>query len=152
MGINPYIFIIVLCGLVIVSYLYNVLAKKTNIPSVIMLIGTGIAITQTLYYFDHPAQNMDWFPILELLGIVGLVMIVLEASLDLELSKEKWPIIWKSFTVALLALMLTSAVFTFMIQFFFVADLNNALIYAIPLAITSSAIVIPSVVNLGEEE
>ena len=151
MGINPYILIIVLCGLVIVSYLYNVLAKKTNIPSVIMLIGTGIAITQTLYYFDHPAQNMDWFPILELLGIVGLVMIVLEASLDLELSKEKWPIIWKSFTVALLALMLTSAAFTFMIQFFFVADLNNALIYAIPLAITSSAIVIPSVVNLGEK-
>jgi len=38
-----------------------------------------------------------------------------------------------------------------MIQFFFVADLNNALIYAIPLAITSSAIVIPSVVNLGEK-
>lgn len=151
MGINPYILIIVLCGLVIVSYLYNVLAKKTNIPSVIMLIGTGIAITQTLHYFDHPAQNMDWFPILELLGIVGLVMIVLEASLDLELSKEKWPIIWKSFTVALLALMLTSAAFTFMIQFFFVADLNNALIYAIPLAITSSAIVIPSVVNLGEK-
>ncbi len=151
MGINSYILIIVLCGLVIVSYLYNVLAKKTNIPSVIMLIGTGILITQTLSYFDHPAQNTDWFPILEFLGIVGLVMIVLEAALDLELSKEKWPIIWKSFTVALLALTVTSAAFTFLIQYFFVAEFNSALIYAIPLSITSSAIVIPSVVNLDEE-
>lgn len=151
MEMNPYILIIVLCGLVILSYLYNVVAKKTNIPSVIMLIGTGIAISQTFNYFNHPAQSTDWFPVLELLGIVGLVMIVLEAALDLELSKEKWPIIWKSFIVALFALMVTSFVFTLLIQFFFVAELNSAMIYAIPLAITSSAIVIPSVVNLGEE-
>ncbi len=151
MGVNPYILIIVLCGLVIVSYLYNVLAKKTNIPSVIMLIGTGILITQSLDYFDSPLESTNWFPILELLGIVGLVMIVLEAALDLELTKEKWPIIWKSFVVALCALFVTSAAFTFLVQFFFVAELKSALIYAIPLAITSSAIVIPSVVNLTEE-
>lgn len=151
MEINPYILIIELSSLIILSYLFNVLAKKTNIPSVIMLIGTGMVINQALDYYDSPFESQNWFPILEFLGIVGLVMIVLEAALDLKLTKEKWPIIWKSFSVAFFALFATSAVFTVLIQYFFVADFNNALIYAIPLAITSSAIVIPSVVNLEED-
>lgn len=116
-----------------------------------MLIGTGLVITQALDYYDSPFESQNWFPILEFLGIVGLVMIVLEAALDLELTKEKWPIIWKSFLVAFCALFATSAVFTFLIQYFFVAEFKSAVIFAIPLAITSSAIVIPSVVNLSEE-
>ena len=33
--------------------------------------------------------SIDFFPILELLGIVGLIMIVLEAALELELKPEK---------------------------------------------------------------
>lgn len=150
MGENPYIIVTVLSGLIILSYLYGVIAKKTNVPSVIMLIITGVFLAQILDYIDHPFESANWFPILELLGIVGLVMIVLEAALDLELSKEKWPIIWKSFAVASIGLGGTIWLFTLMIQFFFLAELPQAVVFAIPLAITSSAIVIPSVLNLNE--
>lgn len=148
---DPYVLVIALCSLIIISYLYGVIAKRTNIPSVVLLIATGVLITQTLNYFDQPGQNADWFPILKLLGIVGLVMIVLEAALDLKLSKEKWPIIWKSFAVAFFGLGIISIAFTYLIEFFFMVGFQQAFIYAIPLSVISSAIVIPSVVNCKED-
>ena len=61
-------------------------------------------------------KGIDFFPILEVLGIVGLIMIVLEAALDLELKKEKWPVIWKSFTIAAFSLALTSLAISFFIK------------------------------------
>lgn len=91
----------------------------------------------------------NYFSSLEVLGIIGLIMIVLEAALDLELKKEKWPVIWKSFTVASLSLVLTSLAIAFVIRLFLPnIDYLPALVYALPLSIMSSAIIIPSVANL----
>ena len=94
---NAYILIIAASVLIIVSYFFNVLSRKTNIPSVLMLLILGILIHQFFELSEIP--NLNLFPILEVFGIVGLIMIVLEASLDLELSKEKMPLIIKSFFV-----------------------------------------------------
>lgn len=99
---------------------------------------------------DLPEQN--WFPILELLGIVGLIMIVLEAALDLELTREKTPLILKSFGVAFLGLLISTVACAMIIKFFIDVSTNQSILYAIPLAIISSAIVIPSVGHLGEEK
>ena len=74
---------------IIFSFFTNILARKTNIPSVLILILLGVGIQQLLTYFN---LEPDYFSTLEILGIVGLIMIVLEAALDLELKKEKWPI------------------------------------------------------------
>jgi len=91
----------------------------------------------------------DFFSTLEVLGIVGLIMIVLEAALDLELKKEKWPVIWKSFTIASFSLALTSIAISFFIRLI-IPDMSflPAMVYALPLSIMSSAIIIPSVANL----
>lgn len=91
-------------------------------------------------------------PILELLGIVGLIMIVLEAALDLELKREKWPILWRSFLVALLGLVATSFAIAGVLQLFLDAPFHNTLLYAIPMAVLSSAIVLPSVHGLTENK
>lgn len=143
---NAYLFLIGLCVVIIISYLTTQLAKKTNIPSVLILILLGVGINQLLISF-HISPN--FFSTLEVLGIVGLIMIVLEAALDLELKKEKWPIIWKSFTIASLSLALTSISISLFIRLF-VPDIEflPAIIYALPLSIMSSAIIIPSVSNL----
>ncbi len=145
---DSYLFVIGLCVVIIVSFFTNILAKKTNIPSVLMLILMGIGINQLLIYFH---LKPDFFSTLEVLGIVGLIMIVLEAALDLELKKEKWPIIWKSFVIALVSIILTSLSLALILQLF-IRDLEflPAVIYALPLSILSSAIIIPSVVNLDE--
>ena len=147
---DSYLFIIGLCVVIIVSFFTNILAKKTNIPSVLMLILIGIGINELLVYFQ---LEPDFFSTLEVLGIVGLIMIVLEAALDLELKKEKWPIIWKAFVIALVSIIVTPLVLSLILQLF-IPDLNflPAIIYALPLSILSSAIIIPSVANLDEHK
>ncbi len=145
---NAYLFIIGLCVVIIISFFFSMFARKTNIPSVLLLMLLGVGIQQVLLYF---AIQPDYSVVLEILGIVGLIMIVLEAALDLKLTREKWPTIWKSFTIASVSLVTTSFTLSFLIQLFIPGTrFLPALVYAIPLSILSSAIIIPSVVNLGK--
>ena len=158
-GLNdPYGLVIGASLIIILSYFFNVLARKTNIPSPLLLIGLGILIKLGLDYAvqqgliassEIPFEDV----VLEILGTIGLIFIVLEGALDLKLSKEKWPVIWRSFVVALLGLLLsTIAIAGLFIAFGLFNIWNAAILYAIPLAIMSSAIIIPSVVGLGEDK
>ncbi|MDB4083202.1 cation:proton antiporter [Vicingaceae bacterium] len=149
--INPYIAIIGISLIIILSYFFNIISQKTNIPSVLMLIVLGILMKQGMNFIGISAGK-QLFSLLELLGIVGLIMIVLEAALDLQLTKEKWPIIWKSFSVALISLILSTAAIAYIINYFLIEDFFTCIIYAVPLSIMSSAIIIPSVGGLGEEK
>jgi Na+:H+ antiporter len=143
---DPYVEIIAASIIIILSFIYNQIAEKTNIPSVLLLILTGIGINLGLS--EWGIENLKLMPILELLGIVGLIMIVLEAALDLELTNEKLPMIGKSLLVALLCLLGSSFGIAFIIQQFYPTSYTLALLYAIPLSIMSSAIIIPSVAGL----
>lgn len=149
--INPYTAIIAISVIIIVSYFFNIISQKTNIPSVLMLIVLGILIKQGLTFMGISVNEL-LFNVLELLGIVGLIMIVLEAALDLHLTKDKWPIIWKSFSVALLSLVISAIGCAYLINWFIIPDFFTALVYAVPLSIMSSAIIIPSVGGLSEEK
>ena len=148
---NPYIAVIATSLVLILSYLFNLISAKTKIPSVLLLIILGVGLKEGANYFDVQTGE-SLFTVLEVLGIVGLTMIVLEAALDLELTKEKWPIIWKSFCVGLISLIAGSISSAYAIQYFFIDDFFIALVYAVPLSIISSAIVIPSVGALDEEK
>ena len=143
-GINIYWVTIGVSLIIILSFVYNAIGKKTNIPSVILLIITGFVI-ETFLMIDVAKIR----PVLALLGTLGLIMIVLEAALDLKLKKENMPLIGKAFLIALILLVLTSFGIAMVIRFFNDVSIFNALVYAIPLSIMSSAIIIPSVSNLS---
>lgn len=142
----PYILVIAASAIVILSYFFNVLSERTKIPSVLMLIVTGMLGRYIFVYLD--IDDINLMPVLEVLGIVGLIFIVLEAALDLKLTKEKGPLILKSFLVGLLGLVFTTAAIAVVLQFFLECTTLQALFYATPLGIISSAIVIPSVHSL----
>jgi Kef-type K+ transport system membrane component KefB len=94
-------------------------------------------------------NDVELDSILEILGNIGLVMIVLEAALDLKLEKEKMGMIFKAFLVALLGI--GGSMFALGAFFFYIfpsAGWYTAILYAIPLSIMSSAIIIPSVGGL----
>lgn len=147
---NTYHLIIALSIIIVLSFLFNLLAKRTNFPSVLLLIALGVGVKVVMNYFGTDA---NFFPILEALGVVGLIMIVLEAALDLELKKEKRKLILKSMIIAFLGLVLSSLLIAWIIQSLITnVDFLNSLIYAIPLSIMSSAIIIPSVINLSEDK
>ncbi|MCB9168830.1 MAG: cation:proton antiporter [Flavobacteriales bacterium] len=150
--VDPYIFIIAASITVIASHLFNLLARRTNIPSVLMLIGAGIGLHYALRYFTDYTPGPLLFGVMNVLGIAGLIMIVLEAALDLELRREKVPLILKAFGVALFSLAATLAACAWTIQRFIVDDWYTALVYATPLSIMSSAIVLPSVSGLVHEK
>ncbi len=147
---DPYLVLIIVCLIVIVSFFFNLFANKTNIPSVLLLIALGVGLQQISEKFG---LNIDFFKPLEYLGILGLIVIVLEAALDLELKKEKWPIIWKSFVVAFLSLILTTITISYVIRLTVPSiEFIQSIVYAIPLSVMSSAIIIPSVSNLTENK
>lgn len=98
-------------------------------------------------------NDIELDSILEILGNVGLVMIVLEAALDLKLEKEKMRMIFKAFLVALLGIGGSMfALGAFFVYIFPSTGWYTALLYAIPLSIMSSAIIIPSVGGLRGEK
>lgn len=139
--------LIALAAIVIVSYLFNLLSKKTRIPSVLMLLALGILLKLGANAAEFP--DPDVRPLLEVLGSVGLIMIVLEAALDLELTRENRNMIGKSLLITIVELTATTAFLAAVFHIGFDAPLQNAIIYAVPLAILSSAIIIPSVEHLS---
>jgi len=148
---NTYYYIIAVSLIIILSFLFNIIAKRTKIPSVLMLMVLGLLIHEGTKMMGIPLPDFE--SILPLLGNVGLIMIVLEAALDLELKRDKWPIIWKSMLVALLGLLGCAFVIAFILQQF-ITDMSfiKAFLYATPLSIMSSAIIIPSVGGLSEDK
>ena len=87
--------------------------------------------------------------ILRILGIVGLIMIVLEAALELKLDKDKAVPITKALLIALVGLLACTYLTSIVLQYFIEGmDTLTAWIYATPISILSSAIIIPSVLEL----
>lgn len=150
---GPQDYLIALALIVILSYFFNILSKLTRIPSVLMLISTGVGITYALKSFGGPAvEEASLRPILEILGTVGIIMIVLEAALDLELTRDKRHLIWSSLALSVAELVTVTALISALIHYSMDAPWSSSLIYAIPLSILSSAIVIPSVGGLGHHK
>ena len=70
----------------------------------------------------------------------------------LELSKEKLTLIWKSATISLLILIASTLGIAAFLDHFLGLPHFSALVYALPLSIMSSAIIIPSVGGLSMEK
>lgn len=149
--LSSYNLIIEASTILILSFFFGELARKTNVPSVLMLILLGIGLKFGLD--NMGAGDIDFFPVLEVLGIVGLIMIVLEAALELKLKREKLVPITKAFLIALLGLMASAWVAALILHEFIPGmDMRSAWLYAMPLSILSSAIIIPSVSSLKENK
>ena len=146
--ISSYSYVIGASVIIIISYFFNIISKKWSIPSVLLLIVLGLIIRWTTGIHSIDGNS----PLLGALGVVGLIMIVLEASLDLELKKEKMGMILKSFLIAIIALSISSYLIALVLQWVFETNLFVALLYAIPLSIMSSAIIIPSVDSLSPKK
>ena len=148
---NTLSILIVLPLLVIFSYLFDAIARKTKFPSVILLMFTGIIIRAitNLYGFTDFAFLDKLIPVL---GTVGLILIVLEGALELDIKREKLPVILKGFFAAALILILNIIAVSWAFENILNLEHKTAIIFAIPLAIISSAVAIPSAAGLLNRE
>ena len=148
---NTLSILIVLPLLVIFSYLFDAIARKTKFPSVILLMFTGIiirAITNLYGFTDFGFLDK----VIPVLGTVGLILIVLEGALELDIKKEKLPVILKGFFAAALILILNIIAVSWAFENILNLEHKTAIIFAIPLAIISSAVAIPSAAGLLNRE
>ena len=151
MEIGPNVQIIIISAIVILSFLFNSFSERTNIPAVLLLIFAGIGLK---FGADQLGLSVpDLNGILSVMGTIGLIMIVLEAALELELTRDKLPTIWKSLLGAFVGLLASTFVAAAIIHYFVEGiDWMTAMLYATPLSILSSAIIIPSVGSLVQDK
>ncbi|MCU0472319.1 MAG: cation:proton antiporter [Bacteroidales bacterium] len=145
--LNPYTVIIAVCIIIILSHQFNWISRLSNIPSVLLLILLGIGIR---FGLDHLKIGVTEYlmDILVMIGTIGLIMIVLEAAMELELTRDKKGLITRSFLLALISLVACIALITWIFYTYLIDDFFTALLYAVPISVVSSAIVIPSVRSL----
>ncbi len=139
--------LITICILLLFAYIFDITSSKTKIPSVILLLVLGWAVGygSKALVLEIP----DLTPILPIIGTIGLVLIVLEGSLELELNRSKLPFVWKTTVMSLAPMLILSFILAYAFMYFGFVDLKMALANSIPFAIISSAIAIPSAHNLA---
>lgn len=144
---DTYYILITFSVLVILSYLFNIISDRLKVPSVILLIISGISFKffADFIQFDFPVSRT----ILEILGVMGLILIVLEGSLDLKINKNKREIIKKSLLAASLMLFSTTVAIALILGFTLEIPFQQSLPYAVAMGVISSAIAIPSVNKLN---
>jgi cell volume regulation protein A len=139
-------FIIAICVLLLFAYVFDITSARTKIPSVILLLLVGWLVKLVVDYFNIAIPDLN--PILPIFGTLGLILIVLEGSLELEFKRSKLSFIGKTALVALFPMLLLSAGVAWAFQYFGNTDFKTGLANAIPFGIISSAIAIPSARNL----
>lgn len=150
MTLGPYDILTLLSVLVILSYFFNYISEKSKIPSVLLLILSGIGLKYLSLYFGFTAPPLR--TLLEILGITGLIFIVLEAALELKIEKSKLGLIGKALLSAAVILLLNAIVIAFIFHEYYQISWRQALLYAVPLSVVSSAIAIPSAGVLDESK
>ena len=135
--------LIIFSLLVVFSYLFDSFARKTKFPSVILLMLTGMITRAVLEFYNFtPWGILD--DLIKVLGTVGLILIVLEGALELEISKEKMGIMIRGFLAAAVLLLANIVIISHLLDVFFEITYEAAILHAIPLSIISSAVAIPS--------
>lgn len=145
---NHYNILVFLCALIIISYLFGIVSRKIKIPSVLLLILAGIL-------FKHLLAKISLDIIIsttsiQLIGTLGLILIVLEGSLDLKIKKEEALLIINSLLFSVMMIIILSITIGIVISIYYNQRIFISLINAVPISIVSSAIVIPSVNTLSK--
>ncbi|HNS17010.1 MAG TPA: cation:proton antiporter [Bacteroidales bacterium] len=147
---NTYTILIIISSLIIFSYLFDIIARRTRFPSVLLLLLTGIGLQIIVTAFHLP--TIDLFVILPTLGTVGLILIVFEGALELKYEKNRNKLIRRSFLSALIILLASAALIGWIIHLLTDFPYQICFLNAVPFSVISSAIAIPSVSNLEREK
>jgi potassium/hydrogen antiporter len=142
--------IITLCVLLLLAYLFDLTSKRTRIPSVILLLALGWAFKYFTGILEIKVPDLTG--LLPILGTVGLILIVLEGSLELEINRTKFKMVSRSILVALIPMLILSFFIAFLFNYYGGYNFRDCLMNAIPLSVISSSIAISSGRNLARSD
>lgn len=145
---NHYNILVFLCALIIISYLFGIVSRKIKVPSVLLLILAGVLSKHLLTKFG--LDIIIGPTSMQLIGTLGLILIVLEGSLDLNIKRGEVPIVINSLLFSVMMITILTITIGIIISIYYNQMIFISLINAVPMSIVSSAIVIPSVNMLSK--
>lgn len=142
--------IITISILVLLAYVFDITAKRTRIPSVLLLLAVGWLAARVTDFLDIQIPDLEG--VLPVLGSIGLVLIVLEGALDLEVRRENLGILRKSLVMAFFPMVVAAIALASVLHFGLGHGFRESLANALPLCVISSAIAIPTARNLSRKD
>ena len=116
--------------------------RRWGLPSVIVLVASGLIARPVL---DSIGVQLSWAgTLVPIVGTVGLVLIVLEGALDIELKRERIRLIGATLTLAAVGFVACVAAFAGLARLGLDLSPVQAILLATPFAVISSAVAIPS--------
>jgi len=134
--------ILIVSVFLLLAFAVERVSALLRIPSVIVLVGLGFIAKPLLGMLGYQLDGVD--VLVPVLGAVGLILIVLEGAFDIELRRDRLPLAGRAFGMALAGLLFYTAVFAALAMLVLGWPLLTALLLAVPFAIISSAVAIPS--------
>ncbi|MDR1726514.1 MAG: sodium:proton antiporter [Acidobacteriota bacterium] len=142
--------IIIVCALLLIAYLFDLWADRIKVPSVVLLLLLGWLTRQAVAWLGMRTPDLD--ALLELFGTVGLILIVLEGALELELDESKVKLVVKTFLAALLPMLALAFGFAGVMSAVGDVSFPFTLVNVVPLCVISSAIAIPTAAALSRAD
>ena len=142
------ILIIVLSLSVLISYAFDLFSSRFKTPSVLLLLLLGMITRQATEYFDVQVPYIN--TILPTLGTLGLILIVLEGGLDLELDADRLSILRRTLMASLLAIIGGTLLMASMLYLLLNDSFYHCLLAALPFSIISSTMTVQLATNLAD--
>ena len=135
-------------GLLLLAYGIEHFGRHFRVPAVVLLIVTGLIARQAL---DAFGVRFHWVePIVPVIGTLGLILIVLEGALDLTVSRERRALIVTAAASSLAGFLASLCAFALLFGGLLHFEPKIAIMAAIPFAVVSSAVAIPSAAGLPD--
>jgi len=116
--------------------------RAVSLPSVIAFLAAGLLARPLLHALG---VTLDWVDdLVPILGTVGLVMIVLEGAMDMELRRDRLGLLGATFAAAVLGFLLCLLPLAWLAAWLLELAPVQALLLATPFAVISSAVAIPA--------
>lgn len=138
--------IISLSILLLLAYFFDITSARTRIPSVILLLLLGWGLQQLTTFLEIVPPDLS--PVLPIIGTIGLILIVMEGSLELEVDRSKIRLLKQAAFGGPLAILAMAFAGALVLSKTGPYPFKDSLTNVIPLCIISSAIAIPTAANL----
>lgn len=135
---------------VLLSYWFNHLGRVLRFPAVVFLLFTGLLLRAGTDAWGVSIQPEP--ALLSVLGTLGLILIVLEGALDLDLVAGRRGFLQRTFVSAVLGVIAVSALLAGLLRLLLEMPWSAAVLVAIPFGVISSAAAIPAAEALTKDE
>ncbi len=147
---EPHLIILSICFLLLLAYLFDVSSSKTRVPSVLLLLFVGWLSKVIVKILNVSIPDLSF--VLPVLGTIGLILIVLEGSLELELNRSKLPLIGKIILFSLLPVLILSFAVALIFRYLKDVPFEVAFANSIPFAVISSSVAISGAKDLEPKD